>query len=65
MTDVFQAQIAHKGGCMASRGGADGCMAASRGGADGKRSCDPTFSCWEDQTFMALYDGALLPALSS
>ena len=30
MTDVFQAQVAHKGGCMASRGGADGCM-ASRG----------------------------------
>ena len=48
MTDVFQAQIAHKGGSM-----------ASRGGADEERSCDPTFSCWEDQIFMALYDGEL------
>ena len=51
MTDVFQAQIAHEEGCM-----------ASRGGADEERSCDPIrvpFPCWEDQTFMALYDGAL------
>ena len=34
----------------------------TREGADGERSCDPIqvhFSCWEDQIFMALYDGAL------